>query len=82
MAGRAFFRALEDHVLDEMRDAVQLRRFIAVADPDADRHRAHVVDPFGNQTHTVRENSFYIHRFLPTFCLYSFSLFLIALIPI
>lgn len=64
MTRGALFRALEDHVLDEVRNAVQLRRFIAaaVADPDADRYRAHIVQTLGDDAHAVGENSFYIHN--------------------
>ena len=64
MAGRAFFRALEDHVLDEMRYAAELCGFVsaAVADPDADRYRAHIVQTLGDDAHAVWENSFYIHN--------------------
>ena len=49
--------ALEDHVLDEMRDAVQGRRLAARtgAHPDADGHRAHVRHVLGHQHQPVRQ---------------------------
>ena len=49
--------ALEQHVLDEMRDAVLLRRFAARAgaDPDADRDGAHVRHGFGDHADAVGE---------------------------
>ena len=48
-------RALEEHVLDEVRDAGMLGRLVARAarQPDADRDRAHVWHPLGGETDTV-----------------------------
>ena len=59
----ALFRALEDHVLDKVRDAAERGRFIpaAVADPDTDRYRAHGIQLFRDQAHAVGENAFDIH---------------------
>ena len=49
--------ALEQHVLDEVRDAVLLRRFAARAGahPDAHRNRAHVRHGFRDHAHAVSE---------------------------
>ena len=66
VAGAAFFRALEDHVLDEMGHAVQVRRLeaAAVAYPNADRRRAYMVDLLRNHAHAIRQNNFLIHIFI------------------
>ena len=49
--------ALEEHVLDEVRDAGVLGRLVtrAARQPDADRHRSDVRHRFGHETKTVRE---------------------------
>ena len=48
--------AFEEHVLDEVRDAVLLGRFVARsgADPDADRDGADMRHDFGDDADTVR----------------------------
>ena len=48
--GRAMFGSFEDHVLDEMGDAIPLRVFVARTglDPDSDRNRANVLHLLGN----------------------------------
>ncbi len=53
----AVLRPLEDHVLDEVRDAVDLRIFVARAglDPYADRNRTDVLHLFGQDGETVRQ---------------------------
>ena len=55
--GRALARALEHHVLDEMRDAVALRRFGARsrAEPNAHGNRAHVRHLLRDDHHAVRQ---------------------------
>ncbi len=55
--GGAMGGALEEHVLDEVRDAVLLGRFLAGpgVDPHAHRDRAHVGHGFGNHADAVRE---------------------------
>ena len=55
--GRPRSRALEQHVLDEMRDAGSARRLVtrAAGQPHADRHRSHVRHRLGHETKTVRE---------------------------
>ena len=47
--------ALEEHVLDEMRDTALLLRLVARAarEPDADADRTHVRHPLGEKTETV-----------------------------
>ena len=51
----AVLRALEDHVLDEVRDAVPLQVFVAGAglDPDSDRGGANVLHLFGDEDQPV-----------------------------
>ena len=53
--GRPAGRTLEQHVLDEVRDAVVPRRFAprAGTDPDAHRHAAHVRHNLGDYAHAV-----------------------------
>ena len=53
--GRAVLGALEEHVLDEMRDAVLGGSFAARAglDPDTERHTAHVRHLLTDDTHSV-----------------------------
>src|SRR5206468_1077671 len=55
--GRAVLRPFEDHVLDEVRDAVDVRIFVARAglDPYADRNRTDVLHLFGQDGETVRQ---------------------------
>ena len=57
-------RALEEHVLDEMRDAALLIGFVAGAagQPDPDRHGSDRVDTFGDETETVVEDLADNHR--------------------
>ena len=54
---RAGGRALEEHVLDKVRDAGVLARLVARAarEPDADRHRSDVRHRLGDETKAVRE---------------------------
>ena len=56
--GGAAFGAFEDHVLDEMSDAVFLRNFAAgaVANPDADGDGADVRHRLGNDDEAVGED--------------------------
>ena len=55
--GRALRRALEQHVLDEVRDAVLFGGFAprTGADPDSHRHGTHVRHGFGNHADAVGE---------------------------
>ena len=57
LLGRAPLGALEHHVLDEVRDSVQRRRFLARAraHPDAHRHRARMRHRLGHQHQAVRQ---------------------------
>ena len=50
--------ALEEHVLDEMRDAAALGRLVprAARQPDADADRAHLRHPLGEDAKAVIEN--------------------------
>ena len=50
-------RAFEDHVFDEMRDAVDLGRLAARAglDPDTHRHGAEMIHSFGENDQAVRQ---------------------------
>ena len=76
---RDFFRraplgALEDHVLDEVRDAVALRRFAARsrAQPDAHRNRTHVRHFFRDDHEAVRKlRAFNVARRLSHFVIVS-----------
>ena len=54
-AGAAPLGALERHVLEEMRDAVDLRRLVPRADidPEAERDRVDRVDPVGDDPQAV-----------------------------
>ncbi len=56
--GGAVAGALEDHVLDKVRDAVDQRVFVPRAglDPDAHRHRADVVHLFGEDGEAVGQD--------------------------
>ena len=56
--GGARLRALEHHVLDEVRDAVPFGIFVARAglEPDADRDRADVGHLLGDDGQAVRQN--------------------------
>ena len=56
--GAAVLRALEDHVLDEVRDAVPLQIFVAGAglDPDSDRGGANVLHLLGNKDQPVGQD--------------------------
>jgi hypothetical protein len=56
-AGAAPFGALEGHVLEKMRGAVDRRRFVAGADidPDPERHRIDGLDPIGGDPQPVRQ---------------------------
>ena len=58
--GGAARRAFEDHVLDEMRDAVQLGRFAARAGahPDAHRDGMHVLHRLGDDHEPIRQDLF------------------------
>ena len=51
-------RALEEHVLDEVRDAAALGRFVArpARQPDADADRADLRHRLGEETKAVIEN--------------------------
>ena len=51
-------RPLEEHVLDKMRDAAALGRFVARAarQPDADADRAHLRHPLREETKAVIED--------------------------
>ena len=51
-------RALEEHVLDEVRDAALLLRLVARAarEPDADADGPHMRHPLGKQPETVRKH--------------------------
>src|SRR5207247_7663496 len=61
--GRAPPRALEDHVLDEVREALLARLLIARADihPDPDRDRPHRGYPLGDHPHAVVQHLFSEH---------------------
>ena len=54
--GGAVLGAFEDHVLDEVGDAVRLRRLVARAgfEPNADRGRADVLHLLGDNGQAVR----------------------------
>ena len=56
--GRSGGRALEQHVLDEMRDAAALGGFVprAARQPHADTDRADLRHPLGEKTEAVIEN--------------------------
>ena len=56
--GRSGAGALEEHVLDEVRDAAALGRFVARAarQPDADADRADLRHPLGEKAEAVIEN--------------------------
>ena len=57
-------RALEEHVLDEVRDAAMLDRFVprSSREPHAHTHRPHVVHRLGDKTDPVREDLSDDHR--------------------
>ncbi len=57
VAGAAPLGALEGHVFEEMRDAVDFRRFVPRPDidPDAERHGINGVDPVGDDAQSIRE---------------------------
>jgi hypothetical protein len=61
--GGAGVGPLEQHVLDEVRDAAALVALVARAahQPHADGHRPHVRHRFGNEPETVVENVAYNH---------------------
>jgi len=67
--GGARFRALENHVLDEVRNAVPFGIFVARAglQPNADRDRTDVRHLLGNDGEAIRQNlttnaaSFFYH---------------------
>ena len=56
--GRPRARALEEHVLDEVRDAAALRGFVArpARQPDADADRSNLRHPLGQNAKTVIEH--------------------------
>src|SRR5579885_2260797 len=56
--GRSVFSALEHHVLNEMRDAVPLRIFVAgtALDPNADRDRADVFHLFSDDRQPIGQD--------------------------
>ena len=58
LLGRPVRRAFEQHVLDEMRDAVFLRSLApgAAGDPNSHRHRAHVRHRFRNDFDSIRQS--------------------------
>jgi len=60
--------SFENHVLNEMRNAVPLQVFIARAglDPDTNGDRADMLHLLGQNNQTVRENSRWILRFSST----------------
>ena len=51
-------RALEEHVLDEVRDAAALRRLVprSAGEPDADADRTHLRHPLRQETNAVAQN--------------------------
>src|SRR6202011_6315398 len=57
-AGAAPFGALEGHVLEKMRGAVDISRFVPRTDidPDAERDRFDRVDPVGGDPQPVRQS--------------------------
>ncbi len=57
VAGRASLRALEGHMLEEMRDPVLHRLLVARAgpDPDAERHRLELRHGMGHHSQAVRQ---------------------------
>src|SRR5690606_21895277 len=61
--GAALIGALEEHVLDEMRDAALRGGFVArtARQPHADRHRSHLRHPFGDETEPVVQDLSYYH---------------------
>ena len=56
-AGAAPLGALERHVFEKMRDAVDLRRLVPCADidPQAERDRVHGIDAVGDDAQPVRQ---------------------------
>ncbi len=58
IAGAAPFGALEGHVLEKMRGAVDRRRFVPCADidPDAERYRIDRLDRVGGDPQPVRQS--------------------------
>ena len=68
-SARARRGALEEHVLDEVRDAAALVALVPrpAHQPDADAHRPHVRHRLGDETKTVIQDLACDHAYLKTF---------------